>query len=176
MKATLLLAAMLAGLSIQAQRIPPRIYSVINGFVLDSKLETYANSLEFTDSFTYNGKTEYHYVNRFNPPCALAGVNFNDVILTFDEQHTLIRIELAKVYSDRLFKDPVKEWKDNREILHAYLEKETGSKGKKMIAGSMRYYQWVNKGHRIRFFSQHHPAANAINENYALIIVWQHNE
>jgi hypothetical protein len=158
---------------IHAQIASPKIYSGFNGFVLNNTLEMYGSGIEFVDTLTYKGNTEYHYVNRFKPDYAFADVKFKDVILTFNKEDILTRIELPKIYTHSLFKNPKKQWADDRASIIKYLNSQTGSKGIKQKRNSMPYYEWVRAEYRITMFYQHQPAQDSGKESYGVTIDWE---
>jgi hypothetical protein len=99
-------------------------------FTLGTSRSFYGSTIRFSDSMTYNGVKEYTYFHSFKPPYPVAGVQFLDVLLTFDAAEKLKQIELVKVYTEHLFKDHASRAKQDYETLLSYLQSNWGSKGK----------------------------------------------
>jgi hypothetical protein len=176
-----LLLLLLLSVAFSSRAQTPATDSIFYGFkdfVLGSDKEYFGDRIQLTDSFTYKGVTDYHYVHRFSTPLEIAGISFLDAILTFNKSNKLKEIVLTRLYTERLFTNhKAKASKDQQNLYH-FLVSQSGNKGKKKSKfNSLKApgYEWRKNGvqlwNYLQTSTQLHTTAKEI---YFISLEWRY--
>jgi len=152
------------------------IFYGFNDFVLGTDKKYFGDRIQFSDSFTYNGVTEYIYVHRFFTPLEIVGINFPDVVLTFNKSSKLISIQLTRVYTEQLFANPNAKAAEDQRNLYQFLVSQSGKKGKrKNKFNNLKApgFEWKKNGAQLWNYIQSSTQAGPnAKQVYFISLVW----
>lgn len=105
----------------------------LNGFqdfALGTDKQQFGDRIQYLDSIEWEGITDYNYVHHFTTSYEIAGIQFHDVLLTFNKSNKLKEIQLTRVYTEQLYPNHKIKFYQDHQKLYSYLNDLISRNGK----------------------------------------------
>ena len=163
-----------------AQKTTPFIFDKgFCDFVLGANKDSFRKSIRLVDTFTWKGVTDYTYVHTFNPVYEIAGIKFQEVILTFDKLNRLKQFFLIKIYTTFLFPKHIEKAISDQKALYTFLKTEAGKKGKKKKEFNSvlaKGFEWKKGDVLIWIYLQSDFGIKQSGDPFDISLMWKYKE